>query len=395
MKRILCVLPIPYGPNWGFWTRDAGLMVLTLRGMGYDAWLVALGDASTDTTNRPVMAVSLEDLRRPDWWQAQKPDAVVLSTGSAPRHDALRKAALSATPRVIERLDTDGIRSARLWPRYYFIHAIGEYRDRLPANRRWLAPLVAAMRTVAVFLFPQLLDTKMVATMRQLPAVSAESPVAVENIQKMFETFGGKRHQVAMIPHPVDEAMRYDAGTPRENRLIAVGRWDNFQKDYPLLRKVVKGFLERHPDWTATIVGGGVPADDLSAESMEERLSFHQQVGREQMVQAYNRSKIYVMVSRYEGFSVAASEALCCGCSVVSARELATSTYTAQDNSGGIAETRDTAGFAVALDNEVKAWTNGERKPAAIAAIWRDRLGAQAVTRATIALLETIPARVG
>ena len=74
MKRIICALPIPYGPNWGFWTRDAGLMVLTLREMGYDAWLVALGDESTDTTNRPVLAVPVEVLSRPEWWQAQKPD---------------------------------------------------------------------------------------------------------------------------------------------------------------------------------------------------------------------------------------------------------------------------------------------------------------------------------
>ena len=394
MKRILFVIPLPYGHDWGFWTRDAGLMVLTLREMGYDAWLIALGDAATVTEDKPVLAVSLDDLNRPEWWKAQRPDAVVLYTGSAPRHDRMRQAALTATPRVVERLDTDGARSARLFPKLYYMRFWVRISEILPPYARWLAPFPAAARTGLIYLFPMLMDIRMVRTMKRLPAVIAESPVAAARIQQMFEKFSGAKHRVAMISHPVNEkVIRYDA-TPKENQIITVGRWASVQKDFPLLRKVLKGFLQRHPDWRATVVGSGVPARDRvpgnAAEEWQRRMTFHENLTHEKIVEEYNRSKIYVMVSRCEGFSVAASEALCCGCSVVSARVLASSTYTAEPQSGGIAETRTSGAFLDTLDREVECWTKGERNPKAIASVWSGRLGSHAVAQATLALLEDI-----
>jgi len=106
MKRILFEIPIPYGPDGGFWSRDSGLTVLALRKMGYDVWLVAPVGPETVTTDRPVLLVSLETMKSADWWRMQNPDAVVLNTWSAPRYDAILQAALAATPRVVERLDT-------------------------------------------------------------------------------------------------------------------------------------------------------------------------------------------------------------------------------------------------------------------------------------------------
>ena len=394
MKRILFVLPIPYHHDGGFWTRDAGLMVLTLREMGHDAWLIALGDASTVTAGRPVMAASLKELDRPEWWKAQRPDAVVLGTGSAPRHDGMRQAALAATPRVVERLDTDGARSARLFPKAYFIRFRVRIADGLPGYARWLAPPLAAARTALIYLFPSLMDTRMVATMKRLPAVIAESPVATARIQQMFETFSGAKHRVAMISHPVNEKIMHYDGTSKENQIISVGRWASSQKDFPMLRKVLQKFLERHPDWRAVVVGSGVPLRDRAAgegaEEWQRRMTYHEKLTHEKMVQEFNRSKIYLLVSRCEGFSVAASEALCCGCSVVSARILATSTYTAERQSGAVAETRTAEDFLKTLDLELASWAAGERNPAAIASLWRERLGSQAVARATLKLLEEI-----
>jgi glycosyltransferase involved in cell wall biosynthesis len=396
MKRILCVLPIPYHHDWNFWIRDAGLTVLTLREMGYDAWLVVLGDATTDTSNRPVMAVSVEDLRQPEWWKKQRPDAVVLSTGSGPRYDAVRKGALSATPRVVERLDTDGGRSYRLYPRENFITSTGSYLDCLPAPIRWLAPAVAAVRTALLYTFPALLDVRMVETMRQLPAVMAESPMAVERMQKMFETFSGKKHRVAMIPHPVNEdVLRFD-DSPRMNQVISVGRWESYQKDYPMLRKVLQGFLERHPDWTAVVVGSGAPeADSASSNQREEwlkQVTFHSRLSHEKLALEYNCSKIYLMVSRHESFCIAAAEALCCGCSVVGSSAVPTSHFFAQAQSGRVATPRSSAAFLKALDEEVISWSDGERMPKLIASAYRAQTGTHAVAAAIVSLLEETPA---
>jgi glycosyltransferase involved in cell wall biosynthesis len=394
MKRILFAIPIPYGPDWGFWTRDSGLVVLALRKMGYDAWLVALGDASTVTTDRPVLPVSLETMKSADWWKAQRPDAVVLNTWSAPRYDAIRRAALSATPRVVERLDTSGANSARLFPKAHFVGSWGRQTEKLPAYARCLAPVLAAARTALLYSFPGLMDARMVATMRQLPAVIVETPVAAARIGQMFKIFSGSNHRVAMIPHPVnDGAMHYDR-TPKENRIITVGRWASWQKDFPLLRKVLKGFLQRHPDWRATVVGSGVPARDRAAgngsEEWRQRITYHEKLTHEQLAGEYNKSKIYLMVSRYESFCIAAGEALCCGCSVVGSSAVPSSYYFAETQSGHVAETRTAKAFLNTLDQEVGCWINGERNPEAIASVSRKRMGSHAVAQTTLALLENI-----
>jgi len=395
MKRILFAIPLPYGHDWGFWTRDSGLIVLTLREMGYDAWLVALGDSQTVTAGRPVLAVPLAMMKSGDWWRQQKPDAVVLNAWCAPRYDAVRVAALAATPRVVERLDTNGSRSARLFPGPYFTRTWGEYAEKFPPRARWLALLPAAARTGLLYSFPSLMDIRMVDTMKRMPAVIVESPVAAKRMEQMFIRFSGDKHRVVMIPHPVNEGpIRYD-GTPKQNQIVTVGRWATVQKDYPLLRKVLKDFLQRHTDWRAIVVGSGVPAGDLvdgsKSEEWRQRITFHNKLNHDELAIEYNRSKIYVMVSRYESFCIAAGEALCSGCSVVGSNEVPSSYYFAETQSGNVAETRTAKGFQKALDCEVECWTKGERNPDTIATVSLQRMGSRAVAKATVALLEDIP----
>ena len=394
MKRILFAIPIPFGPNWGFWTRDSGLVVLELRKMGVDAWLVALGDSTTLTEGQPALPITRAEMEDPAWWKAQKPDAVVLSTWSAPRYDAIRKAALAATPCVVERLDTSGNRSCRLFPRPCFIQSWGGYWDKFPPYAKWLAWVPAAARTALFYSFPQLLDKKMAVTMKQLPGAIAESPIATERMQKMFETFTGSRQRMEMIPHPVNDSILYYDDTPKENVIITVGRWASAQKDYPLLKKVLRDFLERHADWKAIVVGKGVPEADRNAgagtEEWHRRIAFHESLAHEQLVPEYRRAKIYLMVSRYESFCIAAAEALCCGGSVVGSADVPTSYYFAQSESGMVSPVRDLRSFSTTLDAEVKHWEAGDRNPKAISAYARREMGSQVVAKATLTFLENV-----
>ena len=128
-QRILALLPIQYSDHWGFWFRDAGLVVATLREMGYDAWLVALPGPDSAETKEPVIQVPLEELARPEWWQAQKPDAVISLMWGASRYAAIRRAALTVTKRFLEKLDTDGIRSPRIWLAEYFLATCTQVAD--------------------------------------------------------------------------------------------------------------------------------------------------------------------------------------------------------------------------------------------------------------------------
>jgi glycosyltransferase involved in cell wall biosynthesis len=394
--RILATIPMRYGDQYGFWTRDLGLIVLTLRSMGYDAWLVALWQPDhTPGPDKPVILATLQDLENPAWWQSQHPDAIILNTWSAPRYDGIRKAALAATPRVVERLDTSGTRSARLFPKPHFIRFWGEHSDRFSPAMKWLAAPLAFARTAVLYAFPGLMDTRMVATMKRLPAVIVESPVAMSRMELMFKTFSGDKHRVVMIPHPVnEEVIRYDNRKPKENHIITVGRWATIQKDFPMLRKVLKDFLLRHPDWKAVVVGSGVPERDRNPgpemEEWQKRITYHDQMTHEELTVEYSRAKIYLMVSRYESFCIAAGEALCCGCSVVGSCEVPSSYFFAETESGQVAEPRSAESFLNTLDHEVECWNNGERKPDEIAAISRQRMGSHFVARETLALLDDL-----
>ena len=396
LQRLFFVLPLPYSPDGGFWPRDCGLVVRVLREKGYEAWLAALGDASTETEGQPVIAATLAELSTAAWWKAQRPDGVVLTGWSAPRFDGIRKAALAATPRVIERLDTAGFRSARLFPRRYFEIMRVQYTDAGRPGFRSVAVPLALARTAACYAFPRLMDVPMARTMSQLPGLIVESPIAAQNIRRMIERFAPPAPRIEVIPHPVNSAdMRY-TGVPKENLLVSVGRWEAYQKDFPMVHRVLRGFLEKHPDWRAVVVGGGVPdsiARPAAPRPWARRMIFHDRLEHAELGTIYNRAKIYLMASRDESFCIAAAEALSCGASVVGSDAVPSSSYFAEPASGRVAAPRSCEAFCRALDQEVRSWENGERDPAAIARTWARRVAAEQVAARTIEFLESIPTR--
>jgi hypothetical protein len=112
--RILAVIPLVYGDQYGFWNRDVGLITCTFRSMGHDAWLVALHDPSQPPgLDKPVITATRRELEDSAWWRKQQPDAVIVNMWSATRFEAIRTAALSLEKPLIEKLDTDGVKSRR------------------------------------------------------------------------------------------------------------------------------------------------------------------------------------------------------------------------------------------------------------------------------------------
>lgn len=197
-----------------------------------------------------------------------------------------------------------------------------------------------------------------------------------------------------VIPHPVNEHLIHYRQIPKQNRIITVGRWASAQKDFPLVRKVLQAFLQSHPDWTATVVGNGVPESYVSrgtnGKEWEKRLIYHSFLDHEKLSFEYNRSKIYLLASRYESFCIAAAEALCCGCSVVGSPEVATSSYFAEMDSGTVSKVRTPASLATALAVEATYWNEGCRDPVAISSFWMERTGASQVSMATTDFLESL-----
>ena len=230
--RILAVLPIPYGDDWGFWYRDLGLVVRTLRSMGHDAWLVALrAPGQTPSKEYPVIVAERENLEDPSWWQSQAPWGAILNFWGANRWEGIRRAARSHPIRLVEKLDTDGVFSMRIWPWRYFYEEMSR-RSEFGRFSRLFAPMTAMARGLLLRALPGIIDQKRAALLSRMPAVAAESPVAVERTKRYIRDLGLRIPDVHCVPHPVDEA---DLSQPlegaRRNQVISVGRWDSHQKN--------------------------------------------------------------------------------------------------------------------------------------------------------------------
>lgn len=394
-RKVLAVIPLPYSESGRFWERDMGLLVSGLRNHDIDARLVAFGQPQAQDPKRPLILGSLGDMENPAWWKHQAPWGAVLNTWSAPRYDRIRQAALAATPRVLEKLDTDGVRSPRIWPSYYWRATLGSYLDSPVKTKRLFAPVLTLLRMGATAIFPALLDEKMARAMGRLPVVAAESPIATARMQRFLRRFGHHKTQVVTIPHPSAAAPAIPINeTKRSNTVISVGRWHTYQKNFPLLLSVLERFLALRPGWNAKIVGE-LPKSTQSPEprvpeTLRGRIHFHGLIPHHEMSPVYQCSKIFLMTSRFESYNIAAAEALCCGCSVVGPGDIASVPFFVSSSSGTSACRQSPSHLLDALCAEANAWETGWRDPDAISQKWLAIVGVQAVSKLVINMLEHI-----
>lgn len=381
--KILSIIPIPYRDNGSFWKRDLGLVTLALRNLGIDAWFSALeGDPAPP--GLPFLPAQHAQFADPAWWQAHKPDAIILNTWSAPRHDDIRRAALSVGCPLIEKLDTDGVKSPRIYPWHSLRRSWVNWDLQHPVSNGIPRKAEAAARFLVTYLFPSLLDKPMIRCMERVPVYAAETPVASARVRRFLRMYGAHPMPcVVTIPHPVNmNCMGYSSTDAKRNQVIAVGRWDDAVKGWPLLKEVAKRFLQNCTEWSLVVAGIGA---ETEGKKMEERFpgrfSMIGRVGHEELNKLLRSSKIYILTSHSETFNIAGAEALCCGCSTVGPAQIPSSAYFAGKNSGTVSYLRNASHMNDALMAEVDEWKNKRRDPERISSQWIAELGAEAVAK--------------
>lgn len=392
--RILALLPLVYGDDYGFWNRDVGLVVRTLRSMGHDAWLVALYDpGQTPGPDKPVIRATLKELGDPAWWQKQQPDALIINTWAAPRYEALRAAALSVNKPLIEKLDTDGVKSPKIWFSRYLLRDIVAYKFSDPWYQKAKVFLEAIARTLVAYTLPGLLDRKMVRGMSRVPVFAAETPLAVARVKRFLRLFGAApMPRVVTISHPANTSqMRLKPGDIKENIVVAVGRWDEAVKGWPLLLEIAKRFLAIRPDWKMAVIGG-LPRFSAKARkelhSLRDRLILAGPLEHQQLSEWNRKAKIYLLTSHCETFNIAAAEALCCGCSVVGPSQIASASYFAGCQSGTPSHLRTSDHMTDALVAESDEWEDNKRDPLKISQASLQNFDAETVAKCYLKLFE-------
>ena len=333
-----------------FWHRDLGLLTKAFRTLGHDALLVVhpatepgaapavpnkldhpseqpfeapperskvwseVGPHSEIRNSKslipPVLWPSPSDVRDPRWWQSHKPDLVILGLWTRPKYDPLRRAALSATPHVIERADSDGMRTATCDLLTYAKRRFDYFRDR---TYRWPSLLsipASIFYSFASILATPWIETRLARTLKLLPAVAVETPHATALWKSLATRLGADPSKIQCVPHPIQtDIFTLAPAIQKKNQIISVGRWESYQKNLPLLLKTLRAFLDKNPTWTSLVIGSGLPP-----KSPHPQITFFPPTDPTHLACYMQESKIFLFSSRYESFGLAAAEALCCGC---------------------------------------------------------------------------------
>ena len=324
--KILLYTDLAIRPDQLFWHRDLGLLTKAFRDLGHDALLVVhpAGDASSkiknpklNIPNDPVLWASPSQVRDKEWWKDHQPDLVILGLWTRPKYDPVRLAALSATPHVIERADSDGMRTASCGLPTYAKRRFDYFRDRTYHWPSLLSIPASIFYSFASILATPWIECRLKKTIELLPSILVETPHATALWKSLATRLGVDPSKIHCVPHPIQTDIFRLNPAIKKNQIISVGRWESYQKNLPLLLRTLCDFLDKTPTWTSVVIGSGLPT-----VSPHPRITFLSSTGPNQLARHMQESKIFLFSSRYESFLMSGVEALSCGCAVVGPSEI-------------------------------------------------------------------------
>lgn len=316
-------------PTRLFWHRDLGLLTKAFRDLGHEAWLVV--HPATDSCRRhtppdhqhPVLWATPSQVRNPSWWQNHQPDLVILGLWTRPKYDPIRRAALSATSRVVERADSDGMRTASCGWKTYARRRYDYFRDRTFSWGSVLSVNFSFLYSFASLVATPWIELRLARSLDLLPVLTTETPEATWLWKGLAAKLGTDPARIYFVPHPIQTDLFVpNPAVKKQNRVIAVGRWESYQKNLPLLLKTLVSFLNQNPDWSSLVLGTGLPTC-----APHSQIQFSPPLDPRDLARQMQSSKIFLSTSHYESFGLAAAEAISCGCLYVGPPGLVSTAY--------------------------------------------------------------------
>jgi glycosyltransferase involved in cell wall biosynthesis len=220
-----------------------------------------------------------------------------------------------------------------------------------------------------------------------------ETPEGVRLLKELLMQKGriDVASRVRYSPHPIMEEVVYDPAVKKEKRIIAVGRWDNYQKNAPLLIRTLEAVLAEYSDYEAHLFGGGqtqlVQLKQKLPEDIHSRIVIRGIVDHAALISEYQKSRIFFAPSRSESFNIAAAEALACGCSVVGSGHVFSFRNFVSKNSGTVSGHYNRKGLNDALQVELCAWDGGLRDALLSSRSWKQEVGADEIVAVVIGVM--------
>lgn len=180
---------------------------------------------------------------------------------------------------------------------------------------------------------------------------NASSVVAnSKGLQALAHAFDS-RFEIPIIPNGVD--LNLYSSTERNERspvILSVGRLV-YQKGIDLGIQALAGL--KHLDWQWHIVGDGPEMEALQAlvnhHGLSDRVTFDGWQSREQLIQCYKQSNLFLFPSRHEGMPNAVLEAMASGLPVIASRIAGNEELVVQEKTGFLVESENINSLQVAL----------------------------------------------
>jgi glycosyltransferase involved in cell wall biosynthesis len=359
------------------WPEDTALAGTTVRferylhgfgSLGHDAVIVATEAASAGFPY-PIWTVpDRASLLSPRLWRDLNLDAALLCTWLV--HTDLMRAARPYARHLLSLADSDGCLGVRVHPwsllgRMWVLQP--RLLDRLRSALWWLRQLIGLdVRR----------DNEVLASCRLADRIIVFSPGAQENLKAFFRYHReeGLEGRITVAPYPVDET--FEASplvTTREDQVVAIGRWDDPQKDVELLVGALAQVLRQRTATRCLILGpGGDQALQTLTTAWADRIEYLGAVPPLRVREILDHSRCLLSTSRWESGPIVAAEALLRGCSLVGPQSIPSFRQFCRNGACGTTfASRSPSAVAAALKSELQAWDVGDRHPERIAACWR------------------------
>ncbi|MEO7098020.1 MAG: glycosyltransferase family 4 protein [Luteolibacter sp.] len=395
MKVYTCT-PVRFRGDYTFFSRDSGLFSVGLNQLGIESLAIMPGPAM-DGDDSLLIRTEYSNLESETWWRSLNLDGLILYSWAAPHYNPIAKAIRAAGIPFLVNMDTSGLLSPLTSPRDW----LREAHVRLLAENPGLIGKASAIAKAVIEMIAHPVAKRRLEHYEAATLVAAATPHGARWIPNEAIRLG--RAELASkfiyLPHPQLPFFNYD-GTPKEALVLTVGRWhraDWPQKNPQILLETYRRFLTAKPDWKGMIVGAGAPdlARLLHCEYPEiaDRLQFIDYVKPDALPDLYRRARIGFWTSRWEGQQGTGAQALCCGCSVVSASSAQNNCFRhyVTRESGRLASRNTPDALTDELVLEANAWEAGERSPERIGRIWCEEFHASEVARRALELLENCP----
>lgn len=349
-----------------------------LKRMGHEPALYCLGNDAGEA-DFPVIEASQEEMTDAEYWRNQRIDIAIVFNWL--RGARMLEALQAGETKTITRADSDGIASVRVFPKETLGLCLSSAKDswgRLREGVHWMRRYFRLSREE---------DEELLATVAASDAVVIESEEAAENLIKILAYYGRDdlKGRVKVVPHSVkNEFLTARIGSAERAPLIFCGgRWDDVQKDAPLLLRTIQRLLAERDDLRFMLAGPGMK--EFAPLAGNPRVRLAGVIGREELREFLAEARCLMASSRWETQPIGSLEALCVGTTIVAPELPGFVALADHGASGTLAKRRDASELAKATLVEMQLWEQRRRHPEEVARKWRSRVSNEAVVKGLIA----------